>query len=50
MTGSSAISKELIELYDGESIFMKHTNIPYLIIKTKVNIRDYYVLGFTGTL
>lgn len=45
MTGSSAISKELIELYGGESIYMKHTNIPYLIKKTNINIKDYYVFG-----
>lgn len=45
MTGSSAISKELIEYYGGESIYMKHTNIPYLIKKTNINIKDYYVFG-----
>lgn len=45
MTGSSAISKELIELYGGESIYMKHTNITYLIKKTNINIKDYYVFG-----
>lgn len=45
MTGSSAISKELIEYYDGESILMKHTNIPYLIKKLNININDYFVFA-----
>jgi hypothetical protein len=46
LSGSSAISKELIENYEGESILKKHSNIPDLLMKNKeINIDDYFVFG-----
>lgn len=44
-SGSSAISKELIELYDGESIFMKHTNIQAILNTKKIDISKYFVFA-----
>lgn len=43
MTGSTAISKELIEIYDGENILFKHSNIEHAISKLKIDISKYYV-------
>lgn len=46
LSGSSAISKELIENYNGEPIVKKHSNIPYLLLNNKdINIEDYFVFG-----
>jgi hypothetical protein len=46
LSGSSAISKELIESYDGQLILKKHSNIPYLLIKNKkIKIKDYFIFG-----
>jgi hypothetical protein len=44
-SGSSAISKELIENYLGESIQKKHSSIPYFILNNKIDIKDYFVFG-----
>lgn len=44
-SGSSAISKELIENYDGVSIENKHTSIPYFKWKHKVDLNDYFIFG-----
>jgi hypothetical protein len=44
-SASSAISKELIEKYEGEFILNKHSNIPYLLSNVKINIEDYTVVG-----
>tara|TARA_Y100000589_G_scaffold50223_1_gene41804 strand:+ start:21895 stop:22677 length:783 start_codon:yes stop_codon:yes gene_type:complete len=44
-SGSSAISKELIEKYDGESIFTKHSNIQSVIKHKTINIKDYFVFA-----
>ena len=42
---SSAISKELIEKYDGVSIFHKHTNIQSLLNYKDINVKDYFVFA-----
>lgn len=42
MTGSTAISRELIENYDGKSILYKHSNINNLK-KQNITIEDYYI-------
>jgi len=44
-SGSSAISKELIELYDGESIFAKHTNIQAILDAKEIDISKYFVFA-----
>lgn len=44
-SGSSAISKELLELYDGESIFTKHTNIQSVLKSKEINIKEYFVFA-----
>ncbi len=44
-SGSSAISKELIEKYDGESIFTKHSNIQSVIKHKTINIKNYFVFA-----
>ena len=44
-SGSSAISKELIENYSGESIKKKHSGIPYFILNNKIDMKDYFVFG-----
>ena len=41
---SSAITRELMHNYDGESLFDKHANIPVLLkAKPEINIKDYFV-------
>lgn len=43
---SSAISRELVEQYEGESILGKHTNIPTLCrVNPDLNIAEYFVFG-----
>ncbi|WP_299160567.1 sulfotransferase family 2 domain-containing protein [uncultured Eudoraea sp.] len=43
-SGSSAISKELIEQYEGEPLFHKHANIPLLHkIMPSLNLEEYYI-------
>jgi hypothetical protein len=44
-SASSTISKELLEKYEGEFILNKHTNIPTLIDKLKINIDEFIVFG-----
>jgi hypothetical protein len=44
-SASSAITKELIENYEGEFILSKHTNIPTLINELEININKYFVFG-----
>jgi len=44
-SGSSAISKELIEHYDGELLMAKHTNINHLLKSKNINIQDYFVFA-----
>ena len=44
-SASSAISKELIELYDGISIFAKHTNIQAILGSEKIDISKYFVFA-----
>lgn len=44
-SASSAISKELLELYDGESIFAKHTNIQAVLNSKDINIKEYFVFA-----
>lgn len=44
-SASSAISKELIELYDGESIFAKHTNIQAAIKSKDIDVKEYFVFA-----
>ncbi len=41
-SGASAISKELIENYDGHLLFAKHTNYPYLAELVDKNILSNY--------
>jgi hypothetical protein len=45
LSGSSAISKELIENYSGEPILEKHSNIWELKRKTDIRIRDFKVIA-----
>ena len=42
---SSAISKELIEQYDGESIYFKHTNIHSILNNKEIDISKYFVFA-----
>lgn len=42
-SASSAISKELIEQYNGLSFLQKHSNIP--ILKNKISLKNYFVFG-----
>jgi hypothetical protein len=43
-SASSAISKELLENYEGEPILSKHSNIPLLLKEyPEIKIADYYV-------
>jgi hypothetical protein len=44
-SGSSAISKELIENYGAETIFSKHTTIPYMIKNSSINIKEFQVIA-----
>lgn len=44
-SGSSAISKELIEQYHGESIYFKHTNIHSILNNKKIDISKYFVFA-----
>ena len=44
-SASSAISKYLINHYEGEFIYSKHTNIPTLISESKIDIDKYFVFG-----
>lgn len=44
-SGSSAISKELIENYSGEYIENKHTNIPFFKLNNKINLSDFIIFG-----
>ena len=44
-SGSSAISKELIEKYNGRPIFTKHSNIQSVIKHKTINIKDYFVFA-----
>ena len=44
-SGSSAISKELLEEYDGESIYFKHTNIQSVLNNKDINIEEYFVFA-----
>jgi hypothetical protein len=45
-SASSAISKELIELYDGDPLYHKHSNIPLLIKKSPdIQIKDYLIFA-----
>ncbi len=45
-SGSSAISKELIENYNGKTLFHKHANIPLLLkIRPHININDYLIFA-----
>lgn len=41
---SSTITKELMDLYEGESLFDKHANIPLLLKEQpQINLSEYYV-------
>jgi hypothetical protein len=44
-SGSSAITKELIEWYEGEFILKKHSNIQHLLKVQKIDLKDYFVFG-----
>lgn len=44
-SGSSVISKELIELYDGESIYNKHTNIQSILNVKEIDITNFFVFA-----
>ncbi len=45
-SASSAISKELTEIYNGQTILAKHTNIPSLIKeRPDINIKDFYIFA-----
>jgi len=44
-SASSAISKELLELYDGQSVFSKHTNIQAVLKSRDINIEEYFVFA-----
>tara|TARA_A100001011_G_scaffold352661_1_gene393619 strand:+ start:43993 stop:44748 length:756 start_codon:yes stop_codon:yes gene_type:complete len=44
-SASSAITNELINNYSGEFILKKHSNIPTLIKKHKINIKNFIVFG-----
>lgn len=45
-SASSAISKELLEHYDGEALLAKHSNIPLLKSeRSDINLKEYYVFA-----
>lgn len=44
-SASSAISKELVEFYDGQPISWKHSNITELQRQGMINIDDYFVFA-----
>lgn len=44
-SGSSAISKELIEEYEGESVYGKHTNIQSVLNDKEIDISKYFVFA-----
>lgn len=45
-SASSAISKELIENYNGELFLHKHANIPYLLsVEKSIDLNDYFIFA-----
>ncbi len=44
-SGSSAISKELIEQYGAETLFSKHTSIPFLQKSNEVDLKNFRIVA-----
>ena len=44
-SGSSAISKELVEFYDGKKIYKKHTNIQMFLNDKRYKSDEYFIFG-----